>query len=524
MATPSRTRVLIAGLGVVLAVCLAFSGVLENGFVNWDDDVYITGNSHLREFSVSNLEWMLTNTYPQWGPLALLVHAADVQLFGMEAAAHHVTSVALHAVAAVLVLALFLVVARLATPARSEAARLAGATTCALLFALHPLRVESVAWASEKKDLLCAIFSLAALLAWLSYAAGATARRRLLGLVAAHVCLALALMAKPMAVTLPLLLLVLDAYPLGRFSARALPRLLGEKLLLVAMAGAVAWLTLRPPSEPVPRMRVGRLESSARVLLPLRAATFHLEKTLWPYPLVPFYPAPPPERRRLDDPEFALSVVALAALTLAALWRWRCRAPCWIAAWAFYLVALLPVSGVVPLAGQLGADRFTYLPTLPVFALAGAGMARLWALGGGARRLGVAVAGALGLALGALTNLQVAVWRDSETFWSHVVNVFPGQVVMAYNNLGAVYHARALRTGRAEDLALAEAQYREAIALVPLHANAWNNLGLIHEQRGEWSEAGACYRRALEIAPQHPLATANLERLRSRRRMTRPEP
>jgi tetratricopeptide (TPR) repeat protein len=331
-------------------------------------------------------------------------------------------------------------------------------------------------------------------------------------------------MAKPMAVTLPLLLLILDAYPLGRVSWRALPRLLGEKVLLGVMAGCVVVITARPPREAVPRMRVGVMERSARALLPLRSATFHLQKTLWPTQLVPFYPAPPAERRRLGDAEFALSAVALALLTAAALWRsWR-GAGSWLAAWAFYLVGLLPVSGLRPLAGQLGADRFTYVPTLPLFTLLGAGVALAWGHGGTARRVavGLVVAGTLGLSV--LTQAQIARWHDSETFWTYVADAFPEQVVMAHNNLGAIYHERGLRNGSAFELARAEAQYLQAIAMVPEHANAWSNLGLIHEQRGEWNEAGRCYRKALSISARHPQAGPNLKRLLARRQPASPAP
>src|SRR5262249_52871453 len=154
------------------------------------------------------------------------------------------------------------------------------------------------------------------------------------------------------------------------------------------------------------------------------------------------------------------------------------------------------------------ADRFAYLPTLPLFLLAGAAVGSAWVKGGRARTIALATAGALALALAVRTQAQIATWRDSETFWGHVVEAFPGQVVMAYNNLGALHHERALRTKTPADLDLAESEYRQAIAMVPNHANAWNNLGLIAEVRGQRGEAERCYRTALSISPRHPQATA----------------
>ncbi len=502
---------MLAGLTLALAVFVAYAGVRDNGFLNWDDDLYVTRNPHVQSLSTANLAWMLRNTLPQWGPLAFAAHAVDVRLFGLDPGAHHLTSVGLHACVAVLVLFAFLSLSRASGVPWTKNARVAGGFAAALLFALHPLRVESVAWASEKKDLLCALFMLIALLAWLRRAAATTAAARRTAFVLANLAVALALLSKPMAVTLPVLLLVLDAYPLGRMSWAGWPRLLSEKALMIAFAALVGGITVAPPREAAPRMRVGVMESSARTLLPLRSATFHLQKTLWPEPLVAFYPAPPPARRRLADPEFALSALLVAAASLAALWRWSRGERYWLAAWAFYGVALLPVSGLWPLAGQVGADRFSYVPTLPLFLLAGAVVARAWATR--ARALLLGLVAALALVFGLMTRAQVRLWRDSETFWGHVVAVFPGQVVMAHNNLGALFHERGLREGSLEELARAEAQYRQAIALVPRHANAWNNLGLIHEQRGERAEAERCYRRALLIAPRHPQAQANLGRL-----------
>ncbi len=488
-----------ASVAVFLAVLAVFHGALDNGFLDWDDGLYVADNPQVQSF---DLRWMLFNHRPQWGPLAYVSHAVDFALFGLDPRGHHLSNLLLHALAAVAVLHLFVAVARAAHAPWSEGSTLAGASATALLFAVHPLRVESVAWVAEKKDLLCALFFVLAILA---HVRGAR--------VLTHVALGLALLAKAMAVSLPAVLLLLD-FLLGRVTLARLPRLLAEKTLLFAMAGAVAWITMHPPDWQVRmRERSGELTLTQQRLVVVRATAFYVERTLWPGRLVPFYPLPPPQELQWRQTAFLAAIALAAALTAAAAVGLAFGSRAFPVAWLAYLVVLLPVSGIVPLSGQLASDRFSYLPTLGFFLLAGAVLAGARGRG---RSLAWAVAGIAGIAWSAHSVAQVRIWRDSETFWRYVADSFPGRVVMAHNNLGALYHRRAIESHDPAALDRAEAEYRQAIAIFPRHANAWNNLGLVLEMRGDVTAALACYDRALQIAPQHPEATRNRARLSAR--------
>jgi hypothetical protein len=503
----ARRRLVVAAIVVIgVAVFAAFSGSLDNDFVNWDDDVYITANPTLHRFGLG----LLTLRSPNWHPLSWLVHALDLGLFGLAPAGHHLTSVAWHAANAVLVGALALTVALCLRRPEPPRALLAGATAAALLFAVHPLRVESVAWASEKKDLLCGFFTLLTLIAWLAHGSvPEPARRRLYQASLAFT--ALAILSKAMAVTLPVLLLLLDAYPLQRLDRTTLLARLREKLPHLAMAAVGVAMTVgrKPVSPgPSPKIWMAQFLPTDWLAIPLRGTVLLLEKLLWPASLVPFYPIPEATRRSLGEPQFLLSGLLLAALTGAAVLGWRrgVRAP--LVTWVAFLIAYLPASGIRPLTGQLTADRFSYIPSIGFCLLAGAGVAWLAARPAGRPALLVPLLAVL--ALGVATRRQVEIWRDSETLWTTVAAAFPGQVVMAHNNLGTIHHDRARRTHDRAELQRAAAEYRKALEIFPDHPNALNNLGLVAKDEGDWLSAEKLFRAALAAAPNHPLARANL--------------
>ncbi|HEY6000858.1 MAG TPA: hypothetical protein VI078_16345, partial [bacterium] len=339
--TPAAAVLLL--LAVVAAI---YGGVTRNGFVQLDDPAYILENGRVRAgLAPPSLAWAFTSfATGNWHPVTWLSHMLDVQLFGVSAPAHHAVSALLHAATA----CVLLLVLRAATGA------LLPSLAAALLFAVHPLRVESVAWASERKDVLSGLFWMLALAAYLGYARRPGVRRLTLLLV----LFALGLMSKPMLVMLPLVLLVLDFWPLGRFRTSSRGSLLREKAPLLALSAASAAVTLKAQSGSLAAtVDLALAERSANAVVSVAA---YLGKTLWPASLAVFYPIVP------GGPGTARTIAALAALaaigTAAALLRRR--APYLLAGCGWYLVALLPVLGLVQVGGQAMADRYTYLPSV----------------------------------------------------------------------------------------------------------------------------------------------------------------
>jgi tetratricopeptide (TPR) repeat protein len=511
---------------IALVVAAVFAPALGNGFVNWDDDVNITDNPHFRGFAAANLRWMFTT--PRMGhyvPLTWLTLALDHALWGMNPRGYHATSVLLHAANAALV---FLVARRLLA-----GLPLAGPAFAALAFGLHPLRAESVAWVTERRDVLSGCFVLLAFLAYLR-AAERVGRARTGWRAASLLAYAASLLSKAITMSFPLVLLIVDVYPLRR-------RALREKVPYVALAGLGAVLAIAA-------LRTAAVTSweayggTARFAMTVFNLAFYVSRTLVPVGLSPLYELP----ARIDPlaPAFALSLGLVAALTAAAV-ALRRRAPWLGAAWAAYVVMVLPVSGPVHAGLQIAHDRYSYLSCLPWALLAGAGVGLLVAA---RRRRAISapvVAGAATAALALLvgwsylTVQQVRIWRDSEFLWSAAVAAQPACSVCR-GNLGRAYLAAgridaaanelqvglALRPDRATlHNTLGAVRYRQrryaesaaefglAARLRPGFAEPLNNLGVLEARVGDLDAAERHFASALKLQPDYVEARANLIRL-----------
>jgi hypothetical protein len=512
-----------AGLAVALAVAFAFRGVLGNGFLLYDDSVYLTDTPLVRAgLTREGVVWAFTAFHgANWHPLTWISHMLDAQFFGLDPAGHHGVSLLLH----VLNVALLSLLAR----------RLLGASwpsfLAALLFGLHPLRVESVAWVAERKDVLCAFFWLLAMGAHLRYAARPGAGRML----PVALLLAGALMAKPMAVTLPLVLLLLDWWPLGRGVGRGLAgaaALVAEKIPLFFLAAASSLVTLRAQASADALSMGGGHHAWPKAVGAVMAVVHYLVRTLFPAGLMPLYPYPAEAWPWWQWGGAALILAGVTAF-LAVLRR---RHPALLMGWLWFLVVLIPVSGLVKVGVQMAADRYTYLPHAGL-ALGLAGV--MAGTRGGSRFRNLAVAPGIAAAaalLALLTLRQVPVWRDDLTLFGENLRRDPGNW-LALQNVGAVLsrqgrlaEARRLFTealGRHPDnpylrynLAvvsdlegrddIAETLYREVIRMLPDHADAHNNLGILLSARGRREEAAELYRRAMALDPQRPEPCFNL--------------
>jgi protein O-mannosyl-transferase len=485
-------------VALAATAALAFLPILGNGFVDWDDKRNFLHNPNYRGFGWTRLRWMATQShYGHFVPLAWVTLALDYVVWGMNPAGYHLTSLLIHAAATAV---LYLVARALILRARSVSvvAAATGAAAAALLFGLHPLRVESVAWATERRDVLSGLFFLLTVLLYVYSTVAVGARRGwLLGAsVAAHLA---ALLSKSIVVTAPLVLLLLDVYPLrrlptpgGRWVSGATARILGEKLPYLALSGAQALLTYQffRSDLPAATQLVSWRESLARVLLGL---WFYPVKTLVPVDLSPLYEAP--LSPGLSDPRVLRAAMGVLLVTAFA-WLARRRWPGVATAWAAYIVMLAPVSGIVSLGYHLTADRYSYLSCLGFAILAGGGVAL--ALDAPARRwLAPAVLGVTGivvLGLGVLTSRQARVWHDTASLWEHAVRATP-DCVICHVNLG-----HQLLESNAPDVALE--QFRQALVLQPGRADTYRSLGLAFEALGRRDEAIDAYRAGLALAPR----------------------
>ena len=485
--------VVAAALGAV-----AFLPALDADFVNWDDEISFLRNIHYRGLAPAQLHWMFTTTLlGHWSPLTWMTWGADYVVGGLHPFAYHLTSVLLHAVniALLALVARRLLAAGFGTPPSSPAI-VAGALFAALVFGVHPLRAESVAWVSGRRDVLCATFYLAATLAYLRGVAegGAIAPRWWGASVAAFTA---ALLAKASAMTLPVSLLLIDIYPLRRRGVRW-RWLLIEKAPYVLLAAGAAVMAFLARQEGGNITDYGRYGPGARIALTAYTFWFYPLKTFWPTGLAAGYELP--GRIHLSEPRFVIACVAVVAIT-AVLVLVRRRWPAALTAWLACVIVLAPISGLVHSGEQLAADRYSYLACFGFAVLAGAALT--WALRrGSVARVAAAAAIVIIVALGVGAWMQTATWHDSETLWRHAVALDPTCSLCA-SNLGRMV----ARTGRLDE---AETLIARAITLRPDRAGPHENMGVVMLGRGRLQEAITEFRRVVSIRPLHGPSRNNL--------------
>src|SRR5437870_1385750 len=489
----------LAPLLVALFTLAAFLPALQNQFVNWDDKDNFLDNPHYRGLGWTHLRWMWTTHRGHYIPLTWMTLGLDYLLWGMNPVGYHLTSLLLHAANAVVFFFLVRRLLTLALPSPSERgyALPVAAGFAALVFAIHPLRVESVVWATERRDVLSGLFYLVTILVYLRACEGEKRGRRWYWLaVATFVC---ALLSKAMVVNLPIVLLILDVYPLRRLGgavgwwSEAARRIYIEKIPFVLLAAAASAIAIMAQLSHHTMVSVVQLSALGRLAVSVYGVSFYLWKTVAPVNLSPLYELPPTVNPGAVP--FILSYGLVLAITAIILALHR-RVPGLPAVWLAYIVVLLPVLGIFQSGQQIAADRYTYLAGLGWAILAGAGL--LFSLGrsktGTLTTSPIAgVAMCLVVGLGVLTWDQVKVWHDSEKLWTHVLAMDP-QSSIAENNLGVA---------RAGERKLAEAveHYQRALQIRPEHAGAHYNLGNARARQGKLTEAIEHYQQALHLKP-----------------------
>lgn len=528
-ATSPKFKIILSLAVITVLTVIAFWGVKDLGFVNYDDDMFILNRPQMQQgLSATGLAWALISPafpYQNWIPLTLLTYLVDNEIGGLNPLTYHVTNLILHLFAALL---LFWVLYRMTGD-------IWPCFVAAAFFAVHPLRVESVAWISERKDVLAAVFWMLSMLAYVRYRER-PGKGRYLALV---VLFLLGLMSKPMLVTLPCVLFLMDVWPLKHLDARSLfsrdswrrirPYVL-DKLPLLAVSIVVVAGTALLQTQAIQAM--DGVPLGARVANAALSYIAYIGKTLWPAGLAAFYPHPGSSLPTLHVVGSLLLLTTVTGTVIAL----RSTYPYFIVGWLWYIVTLLPVIGLIQLGEQAMADRYTYLPVLGINIAVAWGLWQWLASHPKALRVATAVALIVLIALVSVTRHQTLFWRDSETLWQRAIAVTENNA-KAHFNLGCVYanerrHTEAsahfaeavrikptdsqaavylgsvqMEEGRFEDAARA---FQAALDIEPDHLKALYLLGVAQFQQGAAAEAEACFGRVLELNPTYPEAHYNM--------------
>ncbi len=547
-----QSRGTFFGISIFL-IALTWAVFAQTGryqFVNYDDPLYVLDNAHVRAgLTWRGIEWAFTHVHSQnWHPLTTISHMLDCQLFGLNPGAHHLVNVFFHSIAAVL---LFILVAQMTGgPSRTGSIWLGGFV--AAVFAIHPLRVESVAWIAERKDVLSGVFFMLTLIAYVAYTRKRTVGRYL----TMSILFACGLMSKPMLITTPFILLLLDYWPLNRgqrtevreqkFSNPRWTKLVVEKIPLFALSIGSCVATLWAQN-----FALGSTE-----FLPLQwrisNAVFsyfeYVRQMFWPLDLIPFYVHP---EGRLEMWRLLFAAIILIAVTAIVFIRRR-KNPYLIVGWFWYLIMLIPVIGFVQVGLQGHADRYTYLPQI------GLDIALVWLIwdltksclsrrsdsAKAERQQKIILSGVGAMVVGTLSILswkQTMHWRDTEALWRHTLAVTPDSDV-AHAGLGGILFVRGqiaesidhyesalrLRDGNAAahfglGRALAAKQktdaaifhFQKALSIQPDYIGASNDLGVLFASKGKIKEAVAAWEQSLSFDPENADAANNIAWVRA---------
>ncbi len=525
---------MLAGI-VLLITLLMYFPALRNDFVVESDDLpYIIENSSIRSLNGAFFKWAFFDFYrSNWHPLTWMSHAIDYAVWGLNPIGHHLTNIVIHAINSFLVVLLITrllqagrkLTADKVLPAPSSVKKgtspssplkkggagtadtgvLIAAATTGLLFGLHPLHVESVAWVSERKDLLCALFFLLSVMSYMTYATCGTKKNYILSLI----FFVLALMSKPMAVSLPAVLLILDWYPLERIgSIKTARSAVVEKLPFIALSFASSVVTVLAQKSGGALVPLEAVPLSVRAAVVLKSPIAYIGKMILPLNLLPFYPYPNSKDVSFLSMEYFSAAVLMGGITIACIATAK-RHRVWLSAWCYYLITLIPVLGIFQVGSQSMADRYTYLPSLGPFLIAG--LAAAWGYTSVnsliKKRLIIGLFSAtlsilLFSSLTYLTLKQIGIWKNSIDLWSSIIEK-GSEKAMAYNNRGEAFE----RMGRMDE---AVEDYRKAVAIAPNATVSYYHLGEAFMRKGQYDEAIKEYKRVVSLDPNFTAAYFNL--------------
>jgi len=487
-------KVLCVCFILLAATSAVYWQVNDFSFVNIDDSLYVENNRHVKTgLNIQNIKWaftVATRITNFWAPLTWLSIILDYELYGMNAGGYHLTNLLLHLANTLLILLVFYKM----TGALWQSAFIAA------MFALHPLHVESVAWVTERKDVLSTLFWLLTMWTYTSYTRSRDGRRYLL----AFFCFVLGLMSKPMLVTLPFVLLLLDFWPLNRIQLsnpgvffRALFNLVYEKILffVVIVGFSISTFITQNKGDVLPPL--SHISAFLRIENVIVSYTKYLWKTIWPFGLTVAYPYPD----FLPLWQVITSLIILLLISFLSVY-FRKKAPWMIVGWLWYLGALVPVLGIVVIAEQAMADRYTYIPLIGIFIMIAWGIPELLKCLLKKKIFIPVFFSCSVLLMTLLTANQIRYWKNSQSLFEHVVSVTEKNF-LAYNNLGLAYQNQG-KTAEAIEL------FKKSIHIKPRYASAYNNLGVALESIGKADRAADLYATAIQLEPEFKNPYVNL--------------
>jgi hypothetical protein len=528
MFSNDKIKLLAFAFFVSFVTILVYLPALQNDFVNWDDNRVVYENINIKSIDIKFFKWMFTTFYAaDWFPLTWLSHAIDYAIWGLMPMGHHLTSIIFHGLNTFLVVILIVCLMNFArernqTPDDDEINKhsydtslVTGAVT-GLLFGLHPLHVESVAWISERKDVLYSFFYLLSILSYIKYVSSSmqdlpkssysflTEK----GLRNYSMCLlffTLSLMSKGMAVTLPVVLIILDFYPLGRLELKkaftAHLRILIEKIPFIALSLALSIVTIEA-NQAGGATATGLFQFQLlgdKILIAFRALCFYLFKMLLPTDLAPFYPYP--SQISFFTFEYLGASIMVLIITFYCVYSWR-NQKIWLAAWLYYIVILIPVLGIVQSGDQAAADRYTYLSSLGPFLLIGVGTAILYKkfflskdASKSAKTVMITSLIFITCLLSVLTIQQIKIWKNSFILWNAQIEEYPDNY-LAYKNLGEAY-------GKIGQYNKSLMNISKSIKLNPVDSMNYFNRGIAYGKKGFHHKAVENFKKAINLDSQN---------------------
>lgn len=471
-----------AALAVGAVTFIIYLPALWNQFVNWDDEIYVINNTSIRSLGTGFvIIWDMTAVVtPLWHPLTNLSYAMDYFLWGLNPGGYHFTNILIHSFNTSLIFAVAMNIIRFVNGSRKEEALMAGVLT-ALFFGMHPLRVESVAWVSERKDVLGAFFFLVTILFYVRYVSCKDPRKKRFLYACSLISFLFAVMSKPSVVALPIVLLILDYYPFERIAAKAGVRRMGaiiaEKIPFFLLSMMLSWTTVYAQRSTDSTMSLFTYPFIFRILNAGRSLSLYLLKTLFPVNLAPLYPLFP--RMEGYEMEYLVTFALFVAISLLIIMT---RKKPFIAAWSYYVATLVPVLGIVQVGSQAMADRYTYLPGLAISLIVGCGVSQLFYRGKTGFRLTIYAVLFLALSVsGYKTVRQIGVWHDSISLWSHELKIFP-DLAIGYTNLGDAYR-------KSGDYRESIKNFNIAIFLNPKNMSSYTGRGYVYSETGDYERA-----------------------------------
>lgn len=516
--TPLKASTLAAFL-VFFITLLVFLPSLENEFVNWDDDQYIYENRYIQASPGNVLIWSFSTFHVgNWHPLTWMSHFLDYTIWGLNPRGHHLSSIVLHSLNAVLVVYLCIglfesynrkkITEGFSGRVFDEKEVLIAAATTGMLFGIHPVHVESVAWVAERKDVLSALFFFLSILSYIRHvdetenggrAGRRPSRRNYFFSFAFFIC---ALLSKPMAVTLPVVLILLDWFPFQRIqSLRTFGKVVQEKAPFIALSVASSVITVFAQIKGRSLVPFEASSAPARIMVAADAIFSYLTKILLPLNLSPFYPYP--KGVSFFSGKYFFSLLVVTIITIVCVKLFLMVRKVWLSVWVYYLITLLPVLGIIRVGMQSMADRYTYLPSLGPFLVLGLAAARGYEKlevqkkrGLKQEYTGAVIACVLLVLMSFLSIRQMRIWKNSIVLWTYVIENSHQQIPFAYNNRGNAYNIKGEYERAIHD-------FDAAIALEPEYPIALNNRGIAYENKGMHDQAIGDFTKAIALQAKY---------------------